>query len=244
MINGNSGQRISGVPLANFGGADFGPITLTDALTNSVNTVWAKVGEQLGKARMIDYMERFGFGQDPPLDYPPEQMTPSGVFAGGRLLSADDSIDIGRVAIGQERLQVTPLQMAMVAAAVGNGGRLMQPRLTERVVAKDGRVQERVEPAEQSTVISRQAAEQLGQMMASVVEEGTGTAAALQGIRVAGKTGTAEVDDGAANQAWFIGFAPVERPRMAIAVTVERTQGQGGTVAAPIAKQVLEELLG
>ena len=244
VLNGNSGQRISGVPLANFGGADFGPISLTGALTNSVNTVWGKVGEQLGKARMIDYMERFGFGQDPPLDYPPEQMTPSGVFAGGRLLSADDSIDIGRVAIGQERLQVTPLQMAMVVAAVGNGGRLMQPRLTERVVAKDGRVQERVEPSEQSTVISRQAAEQLGQMMARVVEEGTGTAAALQGIRVAGKTGTAEVDGGAANQAWFIAFAPVERPRMAIAVTVERTQGQGGTVAAPIAKQVLQELLG
>ena len=134
--------------------------------------------------------------------------------------------------------------MAMVAAAVGNEGRLMQPRLTERAVAKDGRVQERIEPTEQSKVISRQAAEQLGQMMGRVVEEGSGTAAALEGIRVAGKTGTAEVDGGAANQAWFIGFAPIERPRMAIAVTVERTQGQGGTVAAPIAKRVLEELLG
>ncbi len=86
MLNGNSGQRISGVPLANFGGADFGPISLTGALTNSVNTVWGKVGEQLGKERMIDYMERFGFGQDPPLDYPEEQMTPSGVFDRGRLL--------------------------------------------------------------------------------------------------------------------------------------------------------------
>ena len=81
-------------------------------------------------------------------------------------------------------------------------------------------------------------------MMGRVVEEGTGTAAALAGIRVAGKTGTAEVDNATANQAWFIAFAPVERPRMAIAVTVERTQGQGGTVAAPIAKQVLQELLG
>ena len=83
VLNGNSGQRVSGVPLANFGGSDFGPISLTGALTNSVNTVWGQVGEQLGKERMIDYMERFGFGQDPPLDYPEEQMTPSGVFDRG-----------------------------------------------------------------------------------------------------------------------------------------------------------------
>ena len=81
-------------------------------------------------------------------------------------------------------------------------------------------------------------------MMGNVVEEGTGTAAALAGIHVGGKTGTAEVDNATANQAWFIGFAPLDRPRMAIAVTVERTQGQGGTVAAPIAKSVLEALLG
>ena len=81
----------------------------------------------------------------------------------------------------------------------------------------------------------------LGQMMSQVVKEGTGTAAALEGVEVAGKTGTAEV--GAANQAWFIAFAPVDSPRIAIAVTVERTTGQGGTVAAPIAKQVMQTLL-
>ena len=87
-------------------------------------------------------------------------------------------------------------------------------------------------------------ASELAAMMARVVDEGTGTAAALSGIEVAGKTGTAEVDNATSNQAWFIGFAPVENPRMAIAVTVERTQGQGGTVAAPIAADVLEQLLG
>jgi penicillin-binding protein A len=76
------------------------------------------------------------------------------------------------------------------------------------------------------------------------VREGTGTAAALSGIEVAGKTGTAEVDNATANQAWFIGFAPVDRPRMAVAVTIERTQGQGGTEAAPVAKRVLESLIG
>jgi penicillin-binding protein A len=155
---------------------------------------------------------------------------------------------VGRVAIGQGGseggIQVSPLQMAMVAGAVGNRGRLMRPQLTEKVVAKDGRVTERMEPEEQSIVMSEEAAGQLAQMMGNVVKEGTGTAAALAGIDVAGKTGTAEVDNATANQAWFIGFAPVDRPRMAVAVTIERTQGQGGTEAAPLAKRVLETLIG
>ena len=111
----------------------------------------------------------------------------------------------------------------------------MKPRLTERVVGKDGRVKERIEPDEQNRVMKEETAAELAAMMARVVDEGTGTAAALSGIEVAGKTGTAEVDNATSNQAWFIGFAPVENPRMAIAVTIERTQGQGGTEAAPIA---------
>jgi penicillin-binding protein A len=243
VVDGSSPKTIGGVPLSNFGGESFGPISLTDALTHSVNTVWAQVGEQLGKDTMYRYMQRFGFNRQPELDYPTEQMTPSGVFSKGKLLGAGDPVDIGRVAIGQERLQVTPLQMAEVAAAIGNGGQLMRPRLTDRIVDKDGRVKERVQPELESRVMSEKAAGELGQMMSRVVEEGTGTAAALEGIDVAGKTGTAEVEGGAANQAWFIAFAPVDHPRMAIAVTVERTSGQGGTVAAPIAKQVLEALL-
>jgi peptidoglycan glycosyltransferase len=133
--------------------------------------------------------------------------------------------------------------MAMVAAAVGNGGKLIRPRLVDRIVRKDGRVERRIGPDLESRVMSKKAAGELTQMMGRVVEEGTGTAAALSGIRVAGKTGTAEVANGAANQAWFIAFAPIDRPRLAIAVTVERTSGEGGTVAAPLAKDVLEVLL-
>jgi peptidoglycan glycosyltransferase len=176
-------------------------------------------------------------------------MRASGVRdAKGRILGGNDGFDVGRVAIGQGgsegAILVSPLQMAMVAGAIGNGGVLMQPRLTEKVVAKDGRVKDDVKPAQQARVMSRQAAGQLAQMMGNVVEEGTGTAAALSGIRAGGKTGTAEVDNATANQAWFIGFAPLDNPRMAIAVTIERTQGQGGTEAAPIAKTVLEAMLG
>jgi peptidoglycan glycosyltransferase len=153
------------------------------------------------------------------------------------------------VAIGQGGLEgeirSSPMQMAEVAAAVANGGRLMKPQLTDRVVRKDGRVKEKIQPDLQSVVMKPETAEQLAAMMSRVVEEGTGTAAALSGITVAGKTGTAEVGANREfTQPWFICFAPVENPRMAVAVTVERTQGQGGTVAAPIAKSVLESLLG
>ena len=249
VVDGSSPKRISGVPLANAGGQSFGPISLTDALTNSVNTVWAQVGERLGRGTLVRYMERFGFNRDPQLDFPDGEMIASGVRnAKGTVLDADGGFDVGRVAIGQGGseggIQVTPLQMAMVAATVGNGGRLMKPRLTEKVVDRDGRVTDRVEPEEQSIVMSEQAAVTLARMMGNVVREGTGTAAALSGIEVAGKTGTAEVDNATANQAWFIGFAPIDGPRMAVAVTIERTQGQGGTEAAPIAKQVLETLIG
>ena len=243
VISGRNNKIISGVPLQNDGGADYGPISLTDGLTHSVNTVFGEVGEKLGKDTMFRYMDRFGFGSRLSLDYPRDEITPSGVFQGQRILGPSDSVDIGRVAIGQERLQVTPLQMAMVAASVGNGGRLMEPRLVDRVVAPDGTVREQFNPRERAQVMSGRTASELGQMMTKVVQEGTGTASALSGFQVAGKTGTAEVVRGTTNQAWFIAFAPVDHPRIAIAVTVERTSGQGGTVAAPIAKQVMEALL-
>lgn len=248
VVDGSSPRTISGAPLANSGGANFGPITLTEALTNSVNTVWAQVAEQIGPGTLLKYMNRFGFNSDPELDFPDDQLLASGIRnSKGNLVKRDGGFDIGRVAIGQGgaegQIQVTPLQMALVASAVGNKGKLMRPRLVEKVVDKDGRVTDRIEPEEQEQVISQESAGLLAGMMNNVVQEGTGTAAALSGIDVAGKTGTAEVDNATSNQAWFIAFAPVENPRMAIAVTVERTTGQGGTVAAPIAKQVLEALL-
>lgn len=246
-IDGNSGKVISGVPLANSGGRDFGPITLTTALTNSVNTVWAQVAVQLGKDTMRRYMERFGFGADPPIDLPADELAPSGEYRDGRVIPPTSRfVDVGRMAIGQDKLLVTPLQMATVAATVANDGRRMKPWLMERIVDPDGRTREDSEPEQEARVMSEAAAKELQQMMGNVVREGTGTAAALAGIEVGGKTGTAEIDPRTdLNQPWFIGFAPLGDPRYAIAVTVERSVGgQGGTVAAPVAKQVLEELLG
>ncbi|HEY7453271.1 MAG TPA: penicillin-binding protein 2 [Thermoleophilaceae bacterium] len=247
-IDASSPKDISGVPLENAGGESFGTITATDALTNSVNTYWAQVGERIGRDTLVEYMRRFGFYEDPQLDYPDNQMIPSGIINGDGDY-VDDGFDVGRVAIGQGGLEgeirAGPLQMAEVAATIANGGRLMKPRLTDRIVRKDGRVKERIQPDLQSVVMKPETAEQLTAMMSRVVEEGTGTNAALAGIRVAGKTGTAEVGANREfTQPWFIGFAPVENPRLAVAVTVERTTGQGGTVAAPIAKAVLQAVLG
>ena len=247
-VVGKSPITVSGVPLKNFSDAQFGAITLTTALTNSVNTVWAQVAEKLGDDTYADYMERFGFGSDPPLDYPEAQLTPSGVFdvKAQKPIAVDSGrVDIGRVAIGQERLRVTPLQMATVVATVANGGMRMKPHITSRIVDADGRTVKRIEPEEAERVMSEESAAQLTQMMANVVREGTGTAAALQGIEVAGKTGTAELNiPQRLNQPWFVGFAPRSNPKVAIAVTLENLVGaQGGTVAAPIAKQVMESLL-
>ena len=247
-VVGKSPINVSGVPLKNFSDAQFGAITLTTALTNSVNTVWAQVAEKIGADTYADYMERFGFGSDPPLDYPEAQLTPSGVFDVKRQkpIPVDSGrVDIGRVAIGQERLRVTPLQMATVVATVANGGMRMEPHITSRIVDPDGRTVRRIEPEEAERVMSEESAAQLTQMMANVVREGTGTAAALGGIEVAGKTGTAELNiPQRLNQPWFVGFAPRSNPKVAIAVTLENLVGaQGGTVAAPIAKQVMESLL-
>jgi len=247
-FDGKSPIEVSGTPLANDSNEQFGDIDLTTALTHSVNTVWAQVALKLGSGTMAKYMDRLGFGRRPPLDYPDDQMRPSGLYVDKgrkRVSPTDDRIDLGRMAIGQDKLLVTPMQMAMVASSVANGGVLMKPRLGDKVVDPDGRVRDTVDPEEESRVMSAKSAREVTQMMARVVDEGTGTAAALDGIQVAGKTGTAQIDiENGTTQPWFIAFAPVNDPKVAIAVTVERSDGgDGGTVAAPIAKDVMETLL-
>jgi peptidoglycan glycosyltransferase len=240
QVNGRNHQIVSGAPLDNFGGEAFGNVDLTFALTHSINTVWAQVGVKVGKQTMADYMEKFGFYSDPPMDYPDSQMLPSGEYRNGKLLAPTSRfIDVGRMAIGQDKLLVTPLQMASVAQAIGNGGVRMEPRLVQKVVDPDGRTTATPLPKEATQVMSKASADALTVMMKSVVREGTGTAAALSGVELAGKTGTAEIDPAAGiNDLWFIGFTP----DVAVAVVIERQKGQGGTVAAPVAKQVLQAL--
>jgi penicillin-binding protein A len=244
-FSGRNGIVVSGVPLNNDEDESLGPLTLTQALAKSVNTVWAQVAERVGKGTLARYMRRFGFDAKPQLDYPAEEMTPSGEYEHGRLIApTSPKVDVGRLGIGQDKLQVTALQMAEVAAAVANRGRLMAPHLTSRIVDPEGQTVQRIDPRVQAVVMKPSTAASITSMMEAVVNEGTGAAAQIPGIQVAGKTGTAETQIGTAiNNVWFIAFAPASKPTVAIAVTLKGVPGQGAAFAAPVARTVMEELL-
>ncbi len=245
VLSGRNGIVVSGVPLHNDENESLGPLTLTQALAKSVNTVWAQVAERVGKATMARYMRRFGFDADPQLDYPASEMTPSGEYEGSRLIApTNPRVDLGRLGIGQDKLQVTALQMAQVAATVANRGRLMAPHLTSRIVSPEGETVQRIEPRVQAVVMKPSTAAAITGMMEAVVNEGTGVSAQIPGVQVAGKTGTAETQIGTAvNNVWFIAFAPASDPKVAIAVTLKGVPGQGAAFAAPVAKTVMEALL-
>ena len=245
QVSGKDGILVSGVPLSNDEHESFGQLTLTEGLVKSVNTVYAQVAEHLGSRTLARYMDRFGFDHKPQLDYPSDQMSVSGEYLGQRLLAPSSRyVDVGRLGIGQDKLQVVPLQMAEVAAAIANRGRLMVPHLADRIVDPEGSTVLTVAPRVQSVVMKSSTAASVTAMMEAVVTEGTGTAAKIPGVRVAGKTGTAETQIGAAvNNVWFIAFAPAQSPRVAIAVTLQDVPGQGAEFAAPVARQVMETVL-
>ena len=245
LVSGRDGIVVSGVPLSNDNHESYGQLTLTEGLVKSVNTVYAQVAEHVGKRTLALYMSRFGFDRRPQLDYPAEQMSASGEYLGQRLLRPTSRfVDVGRMGIGQDKLQVVPLQMAEVAAAVANRGRLMAPHLTERIVNPEGQTALEVHPRVQSVVMKPSTAQALTGMMEAVVREGTGTSAQIPGVQVAGKTGTAETQIGTAiNNVWFIAFAPAANPRVAVAVTLQAVPGQGAAFAAPVAREVIESVL-
>ena len=194
---------------------------------------------------MLEQAKKFGFYSVPPLETPSNERVPSGLYDHGRLFRPHDpnQVDPGRLAFGQERLQVTPIQMAMVAAGIANGGVVMRPYAVEKVTAPGGSTVSRTQPRELSRAVSPQTAAQLTQMMQLVVQSGTGTAAQIAGVPVAGKTGTAETGVAGLNTTSFIAFAPADAPKVAVAVILENQHGVGGHTAAPIAKTILEALL-
>jgi peptidoglycan glycosyltransferase len=241
-----------GHELANDFNQDWGEISLDTALTNSVNTWFGQLGQKVGQDKLFTTMEKFGFNSKPPIDLPEDELSTSGVydFETGKFLTRNDPVDLARVAIGQERLATTPLQIAMVAAAVANHGKLMKPQIWNRVVNADGSVTKRLDPEVYSEPISAQTAEELTTAMEGVVSAGTGTNAAISGVKVAGKTGTAETPNNKEcgggeeeNQAWFMGFAPADHPKIAIAATVSCTEQFGNDIAAPIFRDVAETIL-
>jgi peptidoglycan glycosyltransferase len=223
-----------------FGRVDFGT-----ALQHSINAVFCDIGKKLGPLTVLDYARRFGFYDDPPLETPSSERSPSGLYNRGKLFQPRDpnQVDPGRLAFGQERMQVTPLQMAMVTAGIANDGVVMEPYVVQKITAPNGSTIYRHKPKVRSRPISKQTADELTTMMESVVSGGTGTAAQIPGVAVAGKTGTAETGSPGVNTTSFVAFAPADAPRVAIAVFLENQHGVGGRTAAPIAKTVMQTLL-
>ncbi len=231
--------------LRNFGGEVCGngkSQSLADALRISCNTAFGALGIALGADKVRKQAEAFGFG-DSTLLLP--QPVADSVYP-DQLTKAQEA----QSAIGQYDVRVTPLQMAMVAAGIANNGTVMRPYLVREVQAPD---LSQLHGADQKVyaehAVSAGVAAQLTTMMESVVQSGTGTAARISGVRVAGKTGTAQHAVGQAPHAWFIGFAPAVNPVVAVAVLVEDggslgSDATGGKVAAPIARDVMRAVLG
>ncbi len=215
--------------------------TITNALRISCNTAYGYLGMELGVDAMHLQAEKFGYNSRPMDDLP----TTESVFP-----AEMDEPSLAQSAIGQRDVRVTPLQVAMVTAAIANNGELMQPYLVDEVRDTDlVSVMERTDPEVLSEAISPSTAQELQAMMIEVVESGTGTAAQMPGITVGGKTGTAQRGEERSNIAWFTAFAPGDEPAVAVAVVIEEAPGvgddeiAGGRLAAPVAKAVIEAVL-
>jgi peptidoglycan glycosyltransferase len=246
------GKRVSNASAPDSGGAEaFGHVTLAQGFEHSINSVYCNIGIKLGAKTVLDYAKRFGFYSVLPLETPANERAASGLYRstrkGNRLWRPKDpstEVDVGRLAFGQERMLTTPLQMLLVAATIANGGVVPRPYVVQRVVAHDGSIVAQTHPHTLGRAIKPETASELNQMMQLVVQGGTGRAAQIPGVAVAGKTGTAETSTNHVYDAWFVCFAPADNPRVAVAVVVEnQPNGFGGAVAAPIAKAVLEKLL-
>jgi penicillin-binding protein A len=215
---------------------------LRDALRYSCNTVFGKLGAELGEQAMLDEAEKFGFNE--------EQFIPVRAAASNfdKKMSPDQ---VAQSSIGQFDTAATPLQMAMVAAAIANNGTLMKPYEVDKLEAPNLSTIAQTSPSELSKPLSPENAQKLQQMMETVVEKGTGTNAKIPGVRVGGKTGTAQhgVGNDKAPYAWFVSYAMTDQGSpVAVAVVVEdgsanRDDISGGGLAAPIAKKVMEAVL-
>lgn len=212
----------------------YGKINLSEALSVSSNVFFGTISLELGRTKMENTFERFGFRKvvSPELQEANIHLPEFSSLGDG---------DLAQTGIGQGSLLVTPLRMAMLASSFANKGKIMKPYLVTKITASDGSLIKEFAPEVWLTPTSSPLADEINNMMVKVVQDGTGTAAALPGVLVAGKTGTAENSQGESH-AWFIGFAPADNPQIAIAVIVENA-GFGGSVAAPIARQVLRAAL-
>jgi peptidoglycan glycosyltransferase len=226
---------LGGYEVNNFGNKVYGKHTFAEAFASSINTTFAKLGVDLGADTLAGYAADFGFGERFPWR-----------LGGAKSFFPDpakmDTAHVAQASIGQGAVLSTPLLMALAASAVANGGKIMKPYIVDQVLSYNGALVDKTSPGVWLSPISAATAATMRDLMIEVVNSGTGTAAALKGVQVAGKTGTAEVANNTSH-AWFAGFAPAEDPKVAVVVLVENG-GSGGSVAAPIARQVIAAALG
>ena len=235
QFNDTGTYLAGGYIVNNYGGEKYGTHTFTQAFAKSVNTTFAKVGVQLGASTLSTFASDFGFGKTPP-------WTLGGSASVFPNPASMDKAHVAQAAFGQGQVLSTPLEIALSACAVANGGTIMKPYVVDQVQDANAKVLDKTKPQSWLQPITSATAATLRDLMVQVVKNGTGTSAALSGVQVAGKTGTAEVATGQPH-AWFAGFAPADSPRVVVAVIVENG-GYGGSVAAPIARQVIAAALG
>lgn len=208
-----------------------GSVDFDSALAVSCNTYFAALGLRLGSQDFAGGLEDFGWGEALAFDLPVSQVP----LERGSL---QDQNGLAEASIGQGKILASPLYMAMVAGAIGNGGAMMQPYLVGEIRNPGGGVLWTASPRILRKAVSQEAAARVGEAMAGVVNGGTGTAAIIPGLQVAGKTGSAENPNGDPH-AWFVAFAPAPNPKVAVCVLIEHG-GQGGRVAAPIARELIQ----
>jgi penicillin-binding protein A len=223
--------------IGNFGGGTCtggGSISLADAVRVSCNTTFARLGVEMGDEELAKQAEAFGFNRQPPYELP---------VVRSAIPRSMDAPSTAQSAIGQRDVRATPLQMAMMVATLVNGGQVLQPHVVDSIRDPSGRqlrgpdVRQWSEGRYDGQAVSPRTAEQLKRMMVSVVEDGTGTGARIDGVEVGGKTGTAQT--GGEPTAWFVGFAG-EGVAIAVVVPDAGADGTGGGIAAPIARQVMQ----
>lgn len=232
--------------LDNFGGGQCSggsEIDMASALQQSCNVYFAQLAMDVGADTLVEQAHRFGFSEEIPFDIP---------FVEGEIPEPEAfELDIPALAqsgIGQRDVRTNVLHMALIAGSIGNGGVMMVPRLVSEIRDPDGRILRSFGPEEYGRPMEAGNARELTEMMVSVVDAGTGTAAQIPGVRVAGKTGTAQTAEGEAPHAWFVAFAPAEAPEIAVAVVILNggdlgNEATGGQASAPIAQDVMEAAL-
>lgn len=221
--------------LSNYANESFGSITLRKALVNSVNTYFGNLAINLGNDALKKTAEDFYFNKDIPAD---------GMVIDNSQFPAYQSYEKGNIAqsgIGQSGILATPMEMALVAETVANDGTMMKPFLVRKINDASGSLIKNIEPVSLGEKISSSDAQLLKEYMLGVVNEGTGRDAKVSGIKVAGKTGTADHTEGGLPHSWFIGFAPYDNPKYAIAVIVEDSGG-GNVKASKLAGKVLNNI--